>query len=395
MTPSVRLTWIESCLLWIGAALLLCIPLSVFGIFPYQVLRYTFACVVVSYFFLTNIRGHGAYSSYFVWSAAIVFVAVAVGFINLFRSNGNTPSEWVEYSFLYVAAVFSFHIGWSASLCAGRRQSVFLGFVALGDFAAIFSKIATVGISVRSSTGATPILPFLMDAIQRKAGGRIVNIALFGLHTIVVISAGLRSLLVSVASNLYYLFRGKARIVLAGTVIAVAIAITGLPNTLSTLFPEGFIGSRIYLIETRFRQTLFSEQGLRLDPGVGRYEESQLALSWFMQNVSLQDYIVGRGYGFTYNDFYKGEMNTAHVHITMVAAYLREGVLGVLRYLWLVVWALFVFGARFISMNPRSWESAVVVVLVGYSLISGYLLDPIYWILIGYSMNPVRKFVDV
>ena len=373
----------------ISLILLLSALISIFIGIEYIIIRY-FSIILITIIFFIPLYRHLNFNNYYIkFSYFVLIISTFIGLYNISRINGNNIFEWLQYSLSYFCALVCFQIGWALSKLNDREYQRSLGLIALADTSALIPRFILDGTEVRSSLGVSPVFAYWLNS--GWAGRKLpwaVSILFILLHSVLTIASGLRSLILGILANIYYfLTQREWRIYNIQLLIVTIVTTTALGSVfVASDFPILSRGAEI--IQTRFEQTLFSDEGIKLDPKEGgRTEESLLALYQFQSNQTAVDIIFGRGYGFVFYDYYKGEKDTAHIHLTLIASYVREGIMGAARYSWLLLWVYYATFYNVILRRKKCWELVVSSVLVSYSLVSGYLIDPIYWLFIGYSLN--------
>lgn len=333
----------------------------------------------------------------------ITLLAISVGGINVMLGR-NDFREFIVYSILGSSQVLAFFVGYSTYLKIVNNRRLFfelLYFVGSLELFQFFTRVVTVGLLQRSSLGFTFLLPFVVDKFStaKSIKGLSILAGLLVFYLIVIGVSGLRSVLILGfliwLSALYYLFSAQAKttskikrlrkrnflkILLIGSV-GIGIGIVS--------FGEVF-KRPIEIVSVRLSQTFFHADGVRLDPKGGRLEEAQQAIEQFEEEAvdSSIDYLIGRGYGFTFYEYnLLGETasdaeKTAHVHLTGGAYFVRSGFIGALFYASLLLWCLKLAIIGIVRKDIR--VLCFVTFLFGFSSsFAGLIVGPSFWLLAG------------
>ena len=267
----------------------------------------------------------------------LVFLeGILVGGVNVLFDR-NSLYHYCIYSIIYLMGFIGLIVGQSMArqLTKERLLSV-LATIGLAESLYLIPRIFGLGIATRSSMGFSFFAPLLflrkavttIDTIQFVATG--VTLAS------VYLLSGLRSVLITgliMCAWMFWLRPIRFSVIRTSAIALLAgIAFTSLPTESQI---RQSVENSVTVVLTRMNQTLFSESGFRLDPAEGRDEEVSAAYDNFLSLATPLDHIFGRGFGFSYPSYEDGAI-MAHLHITPVAYYFRNGILGILLYFWII-----------------------------------------------------------
>ncbi len=312
----------------------------------------------------------------------------------------NSFSKWVEYSTLAIFSVLFIIVGLRISELEKNDLSKIILLMCLSDVVMLIPRVVSIGLDRRSPWGSSlwvcslVILVFLV----RERRAIVYCYVLFILSMIGALISGMRSsLLLSLTGVIVssaYVLKGSVKIKRLVLLLGLSIGILVIASLLSSsLFSA--INQKIQLVERRLESTVLGDKEIHLDEGgEGREEEARHALIEFNRRSTAPSILLGFGHGFTFFDPWDGE--SAHVHLTPVAFYVRYGIAGLTTYLFtflLLIW-LFI-RSFFCSYDDRSriifaYRLVALLTFCG-SFIAGFLVTPLPWMAIGVALGRERE----
>lgn len=340
-----------------------------------------------------------------VWFYFVCIFGSVFGILNVFLRD-NSLQQYLVYTGLYWGEAFALSVGViffrglatekGADVDVAKEATRWLGLLAVYDFLWLVVRVLVVGLDVRTSYGFSFLSPFFALYLSRyvfKSSVMSVAALLF-VATIVLFTgvlSGLRSVSAfSVILVLLLLYRaGVERLIGVAIVAIIAISFIGVLRATDLVgdiqFGRQFDRS-VEIIINRFNTSLLSDEGVKVDPGEGRSDEAQMAMDeFFGANHLSVDNIFGRGFGFSFIDNSKDGELTAHVHMTPVAYWVRNGVVGFAFYVFTLMLAVYVFLEALVRRLPSYifLMRSIFLVWSAGSLFAGLLLSPVYWLLYG------------
>ena len=344
------------------------------------------------------------------FSRYIFFLFVMGSLVGLIFSilGINSYYKWVQYSLLMLLSFLAYNAG---IIVSGKKYlSSFIFLIVLADLLMAIPLILKGHVS-RTSIGSSNLYPLLFTFLlnihwfQNRRDRFKIFLSFFFL-VIVYLFSGMRSgvsaMILSSLLILFYNFHinftSKFFRLLFFVLLFFIIFIYVLPSSV-----RNFGMDRINSVMVRLDNTLFSDQGLRLDASEegGRQLEAQLALNEFQERNEPINYIIGFGHGYTFYNF-ATQSSQAHIHMTYVAYFVRYGAVGLVFYFLLFVAVLYnICKLFFLKKNIINrlrfglWISAFQVMLI--SIISASLINSINVFIIGaafglskFNINPAR-----
>ncbi|WP_279130985.1 hypothetical protein [Photobacterium phosphoreum] len=328
----------------------------------------------------------------------MTFLGIVLGFLNSIYAENNIYS-WLIYSALSVIYLFCFVISNNVEIDLNYIHTMvkLFAIAAIVEMSWFFLRVIIFGLNSRSNYGFSFLSPFIALYIKQSAINENMKSYLVFILSLIVVSigalSGLRSTFVySMFLSLlcFYIagFQSAIRSILPVSLITI-IAIILFEYDLVNVELSNLTRS-LEIIFNRFMLTLFSESGAKLDPNGGRYEEAIYALETFKYNInSFVDVIFGKGYGFEFIDHSKDSQPTAHVHMTPVAYFVRNGVVGVAWFISILVVSIYIV-CNVVLLKSKYFDDSIKVMSIilvfwtSSSLFSGMLLNPFYWLLLGF-----------
>ena len=317
----------------------------------------------------------------------------------------NSMMFWGIYSLLTAAWLVALVAGWRLSrVLDARSLSTAIVLLCIGDLVMLGPR-SLLGFDVRNGMGTTGWLgALLVVRCILPSSGFLLGVApipliavgcgaamLSGSRTTVILTA------VSLCAAIIYLFRARKilRIRLDATVAFGAVLMLPVAVVMSQLSSD--IESQMSLVSARVQVTLLNEDEFSLDEGGrGREVEADSALREFERRADVVSWAFGLGHGFSYVTGAPGDVASAHVHITPVAFLVRYGLVGVgvLALMFLSTLRSFLRASLAPPTTTMAIDWAVQMTTVSLwvsSLVSGMLVNPMAWLLIGMSSGLARK----
>jgi hypothetical protein len=357
--------------------------LSQFGIIGYSLLKYKIR-KDIGFVFLSML--------------ILVYSEIIIGAINSILGR-NDFHHYIIYTGLGAMQVIAFYAGMVNESSSTKENNDNVSFIIYGlgmiELTQILSRFFVIGLDVRTSLGFSFLFPLVMAYIMGRNNLKFKNIVatvyliifsfiilLSGLRSIFVmgiflIAASLIAMLKSNKNNYKNIFYRLCAIVLFFVVVVYGLNSNAVDRSLN-------------IITTRFSQTLFVDTHIKIDPEGGRVEEANDALYEFSKGGNLFDLLMGRGFGFSFAETGRGDANTAHIHITPVAYYVRGGIMGATFYFLIILYCIYMIWLCFRA--PRGRLIYFCTSLWGMSsLFAGLIIGPAFWFIFGYSISMINK----
>lgn len=357
---------------------------------------YFFLIIFIIFFYLIN-YSKKEYPDFVLSSILIIIVSsIVLGGINAILGI-NDFKNYFSYTLMGVGYISAILLG--LFLSDKRDIAVKILFVlGMSELLLVIPRIFVVGFDSRTSMGFTFLIPYLFLFIRFNFFYFLFFIFISFLFLGATLFSGLRSVLFSgfvlyfyniFKLNLYFdksskkISKNNKKYYFIYPLIILFLVVFSF-NILNL---RDRIENSTNIVITRMEQTLLNSDGVRLDPKEGRSEEAEIALVKFREHAYLINYLIGMGYGFSFNDDSKDGEGSAHVHITPVAFFLRHGVLGIVLYFLLIYGMLKIF----ISKNVSKQEKLSLFLWLSSSLFYGALILPTFWFFWAYLYASSKK----
>lgn len=319
-------------------------------------------------------------------------LGIAIGGVNVFFGT-NDLLNFLIYSVIYSSGFFALRLGIFFSQ-KEKEEVIFQCVinVAIGYILLSIPRIFFIGLGIRTSIGFS----FINSIVIYHKKPLFVFVFLFISATIFFLS-GLRSVLILGIFTLFFSFYSRGIFSKANFKFLLILILAGLIGK-SLLPNDNIIYTSIersyYIFTKRMEQTLFNSDRIKVDPNGGRVDEAKDALDFFFADATTIDMIVGKGLGFSFQDHGKEQRNTAHTHITPVAYYIRNGIYGLLFYLYLLYKTFSLFLAYLLFRKKQKFMLSLSFssfLWVFSSIFAGFLIDPMAWFIIGITTGFYKR----
>lgn len=320
-----------------------------------------------------------------------------VGGISSYTGENDWP-KWTAYSVLGM----SWYFGMRAGEAVGRRFSAaqlttLILALCWADLALFAPRVYNLGLEVRSPWGSTLWLGFLVSCAVTQYRGRpgvkIMLAFVTGLVATLVSGMRLTTVTALAAPMLTFLYLRWHHFRVARPVARFALVATLLTIVAVATFPDLWrrASEKLQTVGDRLGRSIFSDTEVHLDEGgEGREAEADRALDEFGARKDDLKTVAGCGHGFVYRDPWGKD--SAHVHITPIAFYVRYGLVGVVAFFILLVFVIVAACGSFLSP-----VSELRVILFGIdleltltwvgALFAGLLVLPAPWLCLGLSLG--------
>lgn len=314
----------------------------------------------------------------------------------------NKQKSFWEYSILALLAFVGYRVG-EILVVGAPPERIFNYLLAIGtsDVLFIIAKMNIWGVDARSSFGTTNLIPVFLFAIFIMKGKILIKLIstlslIFGL--LGTFMSGMRSsTTITVIQIIVYLvvisLRKRVEQKLWMWFVLVSFSVVCVLLMYALNFVDK-IDDKVEMVVSRMNNSLFRNGEIKLDEGEdqgrGRVVEAEIALDEQYDKSGIAGAVLGMGHGFV---FVEPENNnlTAHVHFTIVAYFVRYGIVGVVIYLYIIGCLI---TNLIYSLRNKSWYLSIelpvsisAIYLAFLSLVSGTLVYPSAWIIIGITLS--------